>query len=65
MYRFARELLETRHVSQDAYDKVVELLGERGAVDLTGVLGYYALISMTINVFEIGTPGGEHDPFAA
>ncbi len=27
-------------------------------VDLIGVLGYYALISMTINAFEVDLPDG-------
>jgi 4-carboxymuconolactone decarboxylase len=28
------------------------------------VLGYYTLISMTINAFEVPVPDGEPDPFA-
>jgi 4-carboxymuconolactone decarboxylase len=32
-------------------------------VDLVGVLGYYGLISMTINAFEIPLPDGSQDPF--
>jgi 4-carboxymuconolactone decarboxylase len=29
-----------------------------------GILGYYTLISMTINAFEVPPPGGAADPFA-
>ena len=64
IFIFARQLLQARVVSQPAYDRIVELLGVRGAVDLTGLLGYYSLISMTINVFEIAPADGAPDPFA-
>jgi len=38
-------------------------LGERALVDLVGLLGYYALVSMTLNAFVVPTPDGSH-PFA-
>ncbi|MBV9738896.1 MAG: carboxymuconolactone decarboxylase family protein, partial [Hyphomicrobiales bacterium] len=31
----------------------------QGVVELVGILGYYTLISMTLNAFEIGLPEGE------
>jgi 4-carboxymuconolactone decarboxylase len=34
------------------------LLGERGLVDLIGIVGYYALVSLTLNAFEVPTPDG-------
>ena len=33
-------------------------------VDLVGVCGYYMLVSMTLNVFEMPLPPGEPDPLA-
>jgi 4-carboxymuconolactone decarboxylase len=33
------------------------LLGERGVVELVGVVGYYCLVSFTLNVFEVPVPG--------
>ena len=36
--------------------------GEKGVVDLVGVCGYYMLVSMTLNVFEVPLPPGEPDP---
>ena len=32
------------------------VLGERALVELIGILGYYGLVSMTLNSFEIGLP---------
>ena len=28
-------------------------------VELVGLLGYYSLVSMTLNTFEVGLPDGE------
>jgi 4-carboxymuconolactone decarboxylase len=65
VYQFSRELLTRRRVSQAAYDFAERLLGRRGLVDLVGILGYYALISMTINAFEVPIPNSGEDPFRA
>ncbi|ARP86632.1 carboxymuconolactone decarboxylase family protein [Bordetella genomosp. 9] len=53
VYRFVRSLLETRVVPDPLYREAVQALGADGVVDLVGIAGYYTLISMTINVFEI------------
>ncbi|MEE2778125.1 MAG: carboxymuconolactone decarboxylase family protein [Acidobacteriota bacterium] len=62
-YDFARELLETRRVGDAAYDSVVERYGTRGAMDLIAVLGYYVMVSMTLNVFRVALPPGQDPPF--
>ena len=38
-------------------------MGERGVVDLVGIIGYYALVSMTLNAFEMPLPNGVAPPF--
>ena len=53
VYEFSRELNLTRGVSDALYARAVAVLGEEGTVDLVGVLGYYALISMTIKAFDV------------
>ena len=63
VYAFARQLHETRTVDDGAYANVVALLGTQGAVELVGLLGYYTLISMTINVFDVPLPDDAEDPF--
>ena len=55
---FATELLATRHVGQPTYDAAAALLDERQLTDLVGIIGYYCLICMTLNAFEIPTPDG-------
>mgnify|MGYP006966939324 FL=1 len=37
-------------------------MGEQGVVDLVGVLGYYVLVAMTLNVFEMPLPDGIAPP---
>jgi len=63
VHRFSQQLLETKRVSEDGYKEVAELVGTEGAVELVGILGYYTLICMTINAFEIPTADGKPEPF--
>lgn len=58
VYAFARALHQNHKVDDAVYTKAVKQLGERGTVELVGLLGYYTLISMTLNVFEVPVPGG-------
>lgn len=62
VYDFARELHETHHVSDARFQAVKKHLGQAGVVELVGVLGYYTLVSMTLNTFEVPMPEGEPLP---
>ena len=64
VYDFVTEYLETNRVSQANFKRALEALGEKGVVDLVGVCGYYMLVSMTLNVFEMPLPPGEPEPIA-
>ncbi|NDW05942.1 carboxymuconolactone decarboxylase family protein [Jiella pacifica] len=65
IYDFASELHRDHRVRDETYARVTALFGQEGAVELTGILGYYTLISMTINAFEVPLPEGATDPFPA
>lgn len=65
VYTFSHELTYDRRVSQPTYDKAIATLGQTSVVELVGILGYYSLISMTINAFEVPLPPGVKDPFGA
>ena len=58
VYDVATTLNRTRRLDDALYARALTVLGEGRLVDLIGVLGYYALISMTINAFEIDRPDG-------
>ncbi len=59
VYAFVTEHFATNRVSDATYRLAIAELGERGVVDLVGVAGYYCLVSMTLNVFDVGLPPGE------
>ena len=59
IYDFIQELYKTRRVSDRTYKRVQSLLGDAATVELVGILGYYALISMTLNVFRMLPPETE------
>lgn len=56
VFEFVTTLHEIRRIPEALYRRARELLTEAGVVDLVGIAGYYTLISMTINVFEIASP---------
>lgn len=53
VYRFTQQLSITRKVSDETYHEAEDILGRGALIDLVGILGYYSLISMTINAFDI------------
>jgi 4-carboxymuconolactone decarboxylase len=56
VYEFCRELHEKKSVGDAAYKAVYDLFGERGAVDLVGISGYYTLVSMVLNLDRAPLP---------
>lgn len=59
VYEFSESLHENHNVPKLLYTETVEMLGETGVVELVGLLGYYALVSMTLNTFQVELPEGE------
>jgi 4-carboxymuconolactone decarboxylase len=58
VYNFASELLETKNVSDAKFKAVVDKFGEKGVVDIIGVMGYYQMVSMLLNVDRYPLPAG-------
>jgi 4-carboxymuconolactone decarboxylase len=63
IYDFITELYRTRRVGDRNYRRVLKHLGTTGTVELVGIIGYYALISMTLNVFRAATDPDQPLPF--
>ena len=65
VYDFSLALHRERQVNDATYERLVATVGSEGAVELVGILGYYTLISMTINAFAVPLPKGAANPFAS
>jgi 4-carboxymuconolactone decarboxylase len=63
IYDFVTELYKARRVGNRTYGRVNALLGDAGTVELVGILGYYVLVAMTLNVFRMPLPAGVPLPF--
>lgn len=56
VYDFATQLHRQHQVSDAVYGSMVTRFGEQGVTDLIALLGYYDLVSMTLNVAEVHPP---------
>jgi len=67
VYDFCSELLHVHGVSEDAYGAALAHLGERGVVDLIGLVGYFITVSLVLNAAHtpaVPRPGVEPlEPF--
>src|SRR5437588_7582608 len=64
IYDFIQELYKTRRVSDGNFKRVHAVLGDAATVELVGILGYYVMISMILDVFRMAPPEDEPLPFA-
>lgn len=64
IHAFASELYDMKRVSDATYAKAVARFGHEVVINLVGLLGYYALVAMTLNVFEMRAQGQDTLPFA-
>ncbi|XOV85607.1 MAG: carboxymuconolactone decarboxylase family protein [bacterium] len=62
-YTLAHELHTTRRLSNEAYAGAVQQFGETGVSELIGLCGFYSLVSMTLNGFDVELPEGAQYPF--
>jgi 4-carboxymuconolactone decarboxylase len=59
VYRYSKTLLEDGRVDTALHKEAAAVLGETALVELVGVIGYYSLVAMTLNAFDVGLPEGE------
>jgi 4-carboxymuconolactone decarboxylase len=64
IWDFIQELYKTRRVSERTYKRVQSILGDSATVELVGILGYYGLVAMMLDVFNVSLPDGAPVPFA-
>ena len=56
VYDVAHTLISTARLPQALHDHGTAVLGERGMVELVALCGYYSMVAMTLNAFELGLP---------
>ncbi|HEY7559206.1 MAG TPA: carboxymuconolactone decarboxylase family protein [Candidatus Binatia bacterium] len=52
---FVREVLHSHRVSEATFQAIYGRLGERGMVELSATIGYYAMLACTLNTFDVYT----------
>ncbi|MBK3666493.1 carboxymuconolactone decarboxylase family protein [Bradyrhizobium diazoefficiens] len=58
VYEFARTLQQTGGVAEESYDAIARRWKTRGVVELTAVIGYYTMVSITLNAHRLPLPEG-------
>ena len=58
VYDFCAELLRTTQMSDATFNAIKQQLGERGVVEIMGVMGYYQTIAMLLNTGRYPLPDG-------
>lgn len=53
---YGRAFFRTHQVSQPTFEAALAQFGVRGLVELTNLMGYYALLAFNINAFGVGLP---------
>ena len=57
VYRFCSEMLKTHEAGDETYADVLDALGLEGVVEMTALVGYYALLAMVLKTFRIEPEG--------
>jgi 4-carboxymuconolactone decarboxylase len=65
IHDYATELLRHHHATDATYQAVLAAYGTAGIVELTALIGYYAMVALTLNAHEIGVPEGATPPLPA
>ena len=65
VWRFCRPLLDREPVDDETYAAAKARFGEAGVADLVHTCGFYSLVSMTLNTFDVPLPDGTPPPFPA
>ena len=64
-YTIASQMLNQHRILDDTYAHCLAVFGETAMIELVATVGYYCLISLTLNSFEIPLESGMRDPFPA
>ena len=63
VHQLSTELIHTGRISDPTYSAGRDAIGETQLIELVAALGYYSLVSLVLNAFEIPLREGMKDPF--
>ena len=63
-YDVSLSLHERHDLPVDLYERAVAQFGEEGLVELVATIGFYTMVAMTLQAFEVTVPEGVAAPFA-
>jgi 4-carboxymuconolactone decarboxylase len=64
VHDFCATLFAKNRVDDATYKRAVAAVGEAGVVEIVGTIGYYSLVSLTLNAFQVELPDGVAKAFA-
>ena len=56
--KFAREVISEERVSSETFAQAIAIFGEEGVTDLTGLIGYYSFVAITLKAFDVQRSAG-------
>lgn len=62
LYDFVTEVLATKGASDTTYARAVAQFGEEGVIDILGIVGYYQMLAMILNVARTAFTDGRPFP---
>jgi len=63
VYDLCTEMLNTGRISDATYKRARDAFAMQTLVELVAIMGYYCMVSITLNAFEAPLPPGESSPF--
>jgi 4-carboxymuconolactone decarboxylase len=58
---YVRELLRSHRINEPTFQSLLARLGVNGMVELTATIGYYSMVSCTLNAFELSSSPNPKD----
>ena len=52
---YVREIINAHRVTEPTFQAMYQRLGEKGLVELSATIGYYAMLACTMNAFDVYT----------
>ena len=60
--KLGMEFFQTNRVSQDTFDLALKQFGPQGLVELTTLMGFYAMLAFNANTVDLGLPHETTEP---